>query len=152
MTYYTEFKQKNYPLITDYLPASNKFCWTIKILFCFNLIVSYTLVIYPANMVMDGWLYSGWPKSRKRQMFKNITRALLILFTIMTALFVYNQLPEFLSIVGSLTCTPIAFILPALFHYKACATTTFQKRLDMVIVVFSTFILVFCTAYAVAAW
>ncbi len=85
-------------------------------------------------------------------MFKNGTRALLILFTIVLALCVYNKLPEFLSIVGSLTCTPIAFILPALFHYKACATTVLQKRIDMAIVVFSTFILLFCTAYAIAAW
>jgi proton-coupled amino acid transporter len=120
--YYDRFNPDG-PLITDYLPPDNRFCWAIKILFCFNLIVSYTLVIYPANMVVDGWLYSDWPKTKKRQMFKNGTRALLILFTIILALCVYNKLPEFLSIVGSLTCTPIAFILPALFHYKACATT-----------------------------
>lgn len=103
-------------------------------------------------MVVDGWLYSDWPKSKKRQMCKNLTRAILILFTIVLALVVYNKLPEFLSIVGSLTCTPIAFILPAWFHYKACANTPKQKKIDLIIVAFSTFILIFCTAYAVAAW
>jgi len=85
-------------------------------------------------------------------MCKNFTRALLILFTIFLALAVYNQLGAFLAIVGSLTCTPIAFILPALFHYKACAKTTQQKVIDLIIVGFSTFILVFCTVFAIVSW
>jgi len=103
-------------------------------------------------MVVDSYLYKDWPKSKKRQMCKNFTRALLIMFTIVLALIIYNKLDDFLAIVGSLTCTPIAFILPGLFHYKACADTPKQKYIDLTIVVFSTFILVFCTTYAVVAW
>jgi proton-coupled amino acid transporter len=85
-------------------------------------------------------------------MCKNLTRGLLIAFTIVLALVVYNKLESFLSIIGSLTCTPIAFILPAMFHYKACATTLQQKCIDGFIFVLSCFIMVFCTIYAVAAW
>jgi proton-coupled amino acid transporter len=81
------------------------------------------LVIYPANIIVESYLYAGWEKTKKRQMCKNFTRGLLIAFTIVLALIVYNKLESFLSIIGSLTCTPIAFILPAMFHYKACATT-----------------------------
>jgi proton-coupled amino acid transporter len=33
-TYFDRFNSTG-PLITDYLPVDNKFCWTIKILFCF---------------------------------------------------------------------------------------------------------------------
>jgi amino acid permease len=47
----------------------------------------------------------------------------MVLFTIVAALFVYDSLDKFLSISGALLCTPIAFILPAMFHLKAGAET-----------------------------
>jgi proton-coupled amino acid transporter len=54
--------------------------------------------------------------------------------------------------VGSLTCTPIAFILPALFHYKTLAETKAQKIIDLSIVVLGTIIMVFCTAFTIVTW
>lgn len=108
------------PLVTEYLPF-NWFTDLVKFLFACQLIISYTLVIYPANMIVEGYMFGSWPKSRKRQMAKNISRAVIITCTIVTALAIYNKLESFLSIVGSVSCTPIAFTLPAWFHYKACA-------------------------------
>lgn len=35
----------------------------VKVAFSFNLIFSYPLVIYPANMVLEDNIYKGWPKS-----------------------------------------------------------------------------------------
>jgi len=151
-TYYLEFESLGKPLITDYMPADSPVSWVIKFLFSLNLIISYPLVIYPANMVIESYLYEGWPKSRKRQTCKNINRAILVAFTCVLALVVYDKLDKFLSIVGSLTCTPIAFILPALFHYKACAATKCQKITDLSLVIGSTGIMIFCTVYAGISW
>lgn len=139
------------PLITSYLKP-NWFTDIIKLLFAVQLIISYTLVIYPANMIVEGYLFKGWPKSRKRQMCKNFSRAMIISATIVLALAVYNKLESFLSIVGSLTCTPIAFVLPAWFHYKQCAKTTKWKVIDGCILALSLFLMVYCTIYAIAAW
>ena len=30
---------------------------------------------------------------------------------------------KFVSILGAVSCTPVAFIFPAAFHYKICAKT-----------------------------
>ena len=57
-------------------------------------------------------------------MCKNLTRSCIVAATCVTALLVYENLTAFLSITGAATCTPIAFTLPALFHYKQCAKTT----------------------------
>ena len=151
--WYGRFSEEH-PLITDYLPPDSVYCWFVKMLFAFQLIISYTLVIYPANMIVESYLYKDWPKTKKRQMCKNFTRALLIIFTIVLALVIYNKLESFLSIVGSLTCTPIAFILPAMFHYKACAPDQGSKQrfIDGFIFALSIFIMIFCTIYAVLAW
>ena len=64
----------------------------------------------------------------------------------------WNNLTKFLSITGALTCTPIAFILPALFHYKACAQTKAQRVVDLTIVIGMTFIGVVCTVLAIVTW
>ena len=126
--YYDQFMDSGAPLIVSYLPAVPT-AYVIKGLFAINLIISYPLMLYPANMIIESYLYAGWPKSRKRQCFKNINRAVLILITIVLALSAWDKLDLFLSITGALFCTPIAFILPALFHYKACAETKGKKNL-----------------------
>jgi proton-coupled amino acid transporter len=85
-------------------------------------------------------------------MLKNASRAVVVTITIVMALVIYNKLESFLSIVGSLTCTPIAFILPAWFHLKACADTPKKKAIDITVLVVSIFLLIYCTIFAILAW
>lgn len=139
------------PLVTEYFPF-NWYTDLVKILFSVQLVISYTLVIYPANMIVEGYMFKGWPRSRKRQMCKNFSRACVIMLTIVVALSIYNKLESFLSIVGSLSCTPIAFTLPAWFHYKTCADTLAWKIIDGTIITVSLFILVFCTTFSIINW
>ena len=53
------------PLITSNLPlgAVN---YIIKIAFSINLFFTYPLVIYPANTIIESYLYGKMPKSKKR--------------------------------------------------------------------------------------
>ena len=74
------------------------------------------------------------------------------MLTIVVALSIYNKLESFLSIVGSVSCTPIAFTLPAWFHYKACAKDLKWKIIDITIILISLFILVFCTIFSIINW
>ena len=76
----------------------------------------------------------------------------MVAFTIVLSLLVYDSLDKFLSISGALMCTPIAFILPAMFHYRGCAETQGEKRCDVAIIISGTFIMVFCSAYGIYAW
>lgn len=54
------------PLITASLPQEDWEVWVIYLLFIVNLIFTYPLVIYPANNIIESYLYPGWPKSKKR--------------------------------------------------------------------------------------
>ena len=54
------------PLITDSLPPQSWVTWIIKIAFSLNLVFSYPLVIHPANLVLESYLFGSWPKSKKR--------------------------------------------------------------------------------------
>ena len=63
-----------------------------------------------------------------------------------------HKIDSFLSILGALTCTPIGFTFPALFHFKVCAKSSLQKTIDMTIVAVSGLILVFCTTLGFINW
>lgn len=139
------------PLITDKLDA-NFIGWTIKFLFCFNLVFSFPLMLYPANITIENYLFSEWQKSLKRQWSKNLVRALIILGIVSFTIFLQQKVSQFLAIIGSLTCTPIAFILPSLFHLKACAVTPTQRVIDLTIFFLSCGILLFCTVLGIINW
>ena len=109
------------PLITSSLPSKNVVTYIVKILFSFNLFFSYPLVIHPANLVVESWLFEGWPKSRKRQMSKNVSRTVIVALSCVVALSVWDYLDRFLSITGALTCIPVAFLIPAGLHLQVIA-------------------------------
>lgn len=126
--------------------------YTIIILFCFNLLFTYPLMLYPAHIIVENTLYSSWPKTKKRQWTKNLRRTLLVAFTVCFTMAVDDKINKFLGILGALTCTPIAFTFPALFHLKAIAETKFQKWLDIAIVAFSLVVMVFCGTMGIIHW
>ena len=68
------------------------------------------------------------------------------------SIFVWDNLDKFLSVVGALTCTPIAFTLPTWFHLKVSAKTDFERRSDKVLIGLSLVIMVWCTFYAFYTW
>ena len=54
------------PIITSALPAQSWVTYAVKVMFSLNLVFSYPLVIHPANIVLEDWLFKGWPKTRTR--------------------------------------------------------------------------------------
>ena len=81
-----------------------------------------------------------------------MSRTVLVAITIVLALVIYDTLDKFLSISGALTCTPLAFILPASFHLKILAQSKCDKCLDIFIIVTGLIIMVFCTGYGIYTW
>ena len=102
-------------------------------------------MLYPAIMIGDNYLFTGWVKSPKRQWGKNVSRMVMVGFVVILTVILEDKLDKFLAILGSLTCTPIAFMFPALFHFKCCAETPKQKCIDMIIFAFGSTVMVFCT-------
>ena len=55
----------NTPLITDKLPLG-WVVYIVKILFAMNLVFSFPLVIHPAHIIVENYIYKNWKKSKKR--------------------------------------------------------------------------------------
>jgi proton-coupled amino acid transporter len=128
------------------------FVSSLIVFFCINLVFTYPLVIYPANIILESYMFGHMKKSKKKMWLINLYRAGMVLFTVVISLSMGDSLDKFLSLLGAVACTPIAFTLPTLFHYKLCAKTKMEKGIDIFIIVISLIILVFCSGFVLATW
>mmetsp|Transcript_36058 Transcript_36058/g.35037 ORF Transcript_36058/g.35037 Transcript_36058/m.35037 type:complete len:80 (+) Transcript_36058:1373-1612(+) len=76
----------------------------------------------------------------------------MVAFTITLSLLLDEKLGKFLGLMGAVSCTPVAFTLPTLFHFKLCANSTMEKAIDVGIMVLSMFILIFTAGFAIIHW
>lgn len=141
------------PLITKILPQDNIIVQIAVTAYVFSCLISYPLILHPANMVIESYLYKGMNhKSVYRTYLKNLNRTLLVGFTVVLSLTLEDTLDKLMSVVGSVTCTPVSFILPAAFHLSLMAESRWEKFIDWLIIVLGTFIMVFLTAYTFYNW
>ena len=126
-----------YPLITDVLPQGDIPVALICGIWIINLIFTYPLVLHPANMVIEGYAFGTLKKGPKRKWLKNISRTLLVAFTVVLSIALKDTLDKLESINGAFACIPLAFLLPCLFHYKLVAETRKEKIIDLTITIFS---------------
>ena len=143
------------PLITSSLPDTSIVTYIVKILFSFNMVCTYPLMIHPANLVVESWLFGNWEKSRKRQMCKNLSRTIIVALSCVIALGVFNTLDLFLGLTGALTCIPVAFMIPTACHYKLIAIPNNDKKakiIDLTILGLSVITLIYCTYSSIVAF
>ena len=60
----------------------------------------------------------------------------------------YEFIFELIDIAAALTAVPMAFTLPALFHYASVADTGCSKTIDLIIIVGSIATSIFCAVNA----
>ena len=68
-----------------------------------------------------------------------------MVFTITLALVVYEYITLFIEVVAAATCSPLAFTLPALFHYKLKG----GNKCHLIIAILTTLLTVFMVIQAV---
>lgn len=67
-------------------------------------------------MINENYLFDNWKKTKMRQWSKNLNRSLIVAFVVFITIMLGQKLDKFLSILGALACTPVAFMFPSLFH------------------------------------
>ena len=166
MVLYTGFGTFNYfvygdllvdPLITSNLTsetsqAGNILVYVIKIVFSFNIIFTYTLMIFPVNTILESYFFHKMPKSKKRQWLKNLSRTIIVMLTVVICILLKDKLDKFLSLIGTLASTPVSITIPCLFHYILCKPTQTEKIVNIGIIILSVLILVFCSGFTLWTW
>ena len=66
------------PMITEAMPRKSPFTYTIKILFCLNVIIMTPLMMFPITRIVDSYTVAKLPASWTRTMIENSTRTILV--------------------------------------------------------------------------
>ena len=111
----------DYVLITNALPPTSIITQILKSLFTVNLFFTYPMQLTPAVNLLEGFIFDTKANvTPQRYWMQNLFRALLVAFTITLAILVYPMISLFIEVIAAATCCPLAFTMPALFHYKLC--------------------------------
>lgn len=89
-------------LITRLLPHDSFIVQIVLLLFILNLFISYPLVIYPSNIIIEHYVYPRMEQSMLRKWLKNSNRTILVAFTLFMGLYFEETLDRLMSVVGSL--------------------------------------------------
>ena len=140
-----DFEHNEYVLITDALPPQSWLTYTLKIAFTVNLFGTYPMQLSPAVNLIEAFIFDANSEvTKKRIMMQNLVRALLVAFTIVLAILVYPYISLFIEVIAAATCCPLAFTLPALFHYKLKG----KAKSDLIIVILTLILTVFMVIQA----
>lgn len=139
------------PLITMNLPKG-PIVYAIKILYSVNIVISIALQAYPANVILESYVFKSLKKGPLRKWLINLERTAIIALSIISCILLGDSLDKFNSLSGTLTATPVAFTVPCLMHYFLCDPTPKQKAFDIFFVVLSIGILLFCSGFTIWTW
>jgi amino acid permease len=111
----------------------------------FSIIAVYPVIINPSFKILESKIIRC---ETRKNLWINILRAGVVTFTIVMGIVAIGRFDKILSLVGSGVSTPIALILPSLFHFKLYKDkqSKFRSMVDLAItvigfgVVFTVFI------------
>merc|ERR1711971_143695 len=115
--------------------------------FSFASLCAAPLLLFPAAVVIESYCIGPSADVLQRKWKKNALRLFLSLLCTFIAVVGADQIEVFISVLGALTCVPLAFIYPSLLHLRVCAETNFQKFTD-VLIMFAGFIVLSSPAWS----
>eukprot|EP00736_Rhodelphis_marinus_P001903 Rmarinus@m.2733 len=137
--------------VTLNMPHGSTFVSTLQLLYCFALVCTYPLMLYPVVVILESALIS--PKDSNQQWKKNVFRTGLVTITAVISLVGRDSFDIFIAFIGSFCCIPLAFIYPALFHaYLVPALPRRAVALNWIIVAFGVLMMSYCTYSTIANW
>ncbi|KAF9936505.1 neutral amino acid transporter [Mortierella alpina] len=152
---YAAFGSNIQTIVLLNLPIRDGMTVAVEILYTLAIILSVPLMLSPASRILGEGIFGDRSGGAdvKVKMQKNLLRVVLICCCALLSFAIGGaNLDKFVSFVGSVACMPLCFIFPALYHYKACAKTTKEKVLDVVLGVFGVVAMVFTLYITVRSW
>lgn len=152
---YAAFGSNVQTIVVLNLPVTSGWTITVEILYSLAIILSVPLMLSPASKILENGIFGAKSGGldTKVKMQKNVLRILLICACAVVSYVVGGpNLDKFVSFVGSVACMPLCFIFPAMFHYKACAKTTKEKVLDIILGVVGVIAMLFTLYITIRSW
>ena len=84
-------------------------------LFLFSIIIVYPITLYPAFKIFEK---SFLTCKKNEKLYFNVIRIVIVIITIIVGVTSINRFDVLMALCGSVVCTPLAMIIPPIFHYR----------------------------------
>ncbi|KAG0006046.1 neutral amino acid transporter [Entomortierella chlamydospora] len=149
---YAAFGSKTETVVLLNLPQKSHFVQTVQGLYSIAIMLSIPLQLFPAIRIMENGIFT---RSGKYNMLvkwqKNFFRILSLFGCAAIAIWAGEDLDKFVSIVGSVACIPLAYIFPAMFHYKTHPNKK-TRVFDIILFLFGCITMIYTTCNTVYEW
>jgi proton-coupled amino acid transporter len=127
--------------------------YLIVVAYCIALVFSFPLMLFPAVQIVErGVAPFFWRPADKAIWKSNLFRSAFVAIVLAVSYVGASQLDNLVSLVGCFCCTPLAFIFPAMFHYKLIGGSFWVRLSNIVIALFGFGIFIFSTYQAISTW
>ena len=137
LSYYTYGDDLNEPIIIFKLPAENAWVIIAKILFCIQIIISYPLVIYVTNNIIEQLIFSKMNYSELRKWLKNLSRTIIVTSAVFIGYYFYKHLHKILGFTGIVLGAYIVLVTPSFIHNKLVAKTPCARCFNYFIIIYA---------------
>jgi proton-coupled amino acid transporter len=147
---YFAYGTANKQLATQMLPQTSQVANLCILGYVIAMMFTYPIFIYPANTIFEGVTIDPITKTGSKTEFwlKNLQRTVVCISAVFLGIQFLDVLDKLIAFIGAAFCAPMAMITPALCHLILIAKTRREKIEDIVIIVISLFIMLFCLAQA----
>lgn len=138
-------------MVSQMLPQGDMIVKILLLLMVLQVICSYPLCIFPANSTIERVTINKMLAGNKsaKTVGQNVSRVLVCIAAAYIGIELSNSMDKILALVGALFCAPLALFIPTLCHLVKLANTRAEKIGDIVILIISLVILVFCVSNAI---
>ncbi|KAG0368017.1 transmembrane amino acid transporter protein-domain-containing protein [Gamsiella multidivaricata] len=142
---YATFGSKTETVVLLNLPQKSHWVQSVQVLYSIAIMLSIPLQLFPAIRIMENGIFTRSGKYNTLVKWqKNFFRVLSLLGCAAIAIWAGEDLDKFVSIVGSVACIPLAYIFPAMFHYKTHPNRK-TRIIDVMLVIFGVVTMVYTT-------
>ena len=102
-------------IILNNLDITQIYIQIILVLFLFSVIIVYPITLYPGFKIFENNIIKCKSKTLS---YQNILRIVIVAVTIVVGVTSINKFDTLMALCGCVVCTPLAMIIPPIFHYK----------------------------------
>ncbi|KAG0354858.1 neutral amino acid transporter [Podila minutissima] len=149
---YATFGSETKTVILLNLPQQSHLVQTVQGLYSIAIMLSIPLQLFPAIRIMETCFFTKSGKyNLKVKWQKNTFRVLLLFVCAAIAIWAGDDLDKFVSIIGSVACVPLAYIFPAMFHYKTHPDSK-SRIVSVSLLIFGLVTMTYTTGTTVYEW
>lgn len=152
---YATFGEKTKIQIISNFPQDSALVNAVQFLYSLAVLAGEPVQLFPAVRILETSLF-GSRATGKRSIAikwqKNAVRTVVMAICVGISMVGASDLDKFVALIGSFACVPLVYIYPAYLHYKGIAESTWDKSLDVVLIVIGLVAMVYTTSVTVVQW